>query len=95
MRGFRDEACIPDFITKGRLDYRALAKWVSEECPPCPENPCIPLANVHLDFDDEGHHCHPGDIDIAIRPLVWTNDLLFELLWSLMFDKPAAARRRK
>ncbi len=95
VRGFKDEACIPDFITKGRIDHRALARWVSAECPPCPENPCIPLANVHLEVKDDDCPCRPGEIDIAIRPLVWTNDLLFELLWSLMTEKPAAARRRK
>jgi len=94
VRGFREEACIPDFIIKNKLDYRALAKWVSAECPACLEDPCIPLANVHLEVDDAGPCCRPGEIDIAVRPIVWTNDLLFELLWSLMTEKPAARRRK-
>ena len=95
VRGFREEADIPDFITKGKLDYRTLVQWVTDDCPACLEDPCIPLANVHLDVDDEGHTCHPLEIDIGVRPIVFTNDLLFELMWSLLTDKPAAARRRK
>jgi hypothetical protein len=94
VRGFRDEACIPDFITKGRLDYGALAKWVSAECPPCHKDPCIPLANVHVELEQPHHHCRPGPIDVTVRPIVWTNDLLFELLWSLMTEKPSAQRRK-
>ena len=42
---------------------------------------CIPLANVRL---PRGNRCESEDIDISVRPIVYTNDLLFELIVGVM-----------
>jgi hypothetical protein len=80
------DACIPDFIAGGHIDYPKLAKYVTTNgCCQLPENPCIPLANIRVAPADGGScHLQPDDIDIAIRPIVFTNDLLFQLLLSLI-----------
>lgn len=83
---------IPDAITHGELDYEALVRWVTYECPEMPDDCCIPLANVRLTTDPEGPHCHPGDVDINIRPVALSNEALFYLLMSMLFE--ATPRRR-
>jgi len=83
------QLALPDVIKRdGRVDYQALVKAISEPCP-CPEDPCIPLANLHLEFD--GPHC-TQDIDISIRPIVYTNDLLFQLILSTVVEVPSYRR---
>lgn len=74
---------IPDLFRGDRLDYEALARHVSEECPEPPRDPCITLANVRL-AGPGGHDCDPERIDITVRPIVYTNDLLLEILLSLL-----------
>jgi hypothetical protein len=40
--------------------------------------------------------CHSDDIDITVRPIVYTNDLLFELILALMNegqDYPRGGKR--
>lgn len=71
---------ILDCISEGKLDYDMLAKVVTEECPPCPPDPCIPLANIRVITSQEQHSCRPDEIDITIRPICYANDLLFQLL---------------
>jgi hypothetical protein len=48
---------------------------VSGSCTPCPDNPCIPLANVRVPGGGA-----PLVINIAIRPIQFSNDLLHDLL---------------
>jgi hypothetical protein len=75
-----DSCQIPQIVSGGQIDYAALTKWVSRDrnCFEVPENPCIRLAHVYL--EEEGH-CHRDDnIDITVRPIVYSNDLLFEIL---------------
>lgn len=72
----------PDVISGERLDYATLARWVSGGCPAPADDPCIPLANVHL--SRKGGRCEAGEIDITIRPIVYSNDLLFDLVLALM-----------
>jgi len=36
--------------------------------------------------------CHSDNIDVTIRPIVYTNDLLFELLLCLLGDTPEQRR---
>lgn len=79
---------IPDVIQRGELDYGTLARWVTQHCPDLPDDPCIPLANLRVITDDEPH-CHEEDIDITIRPICYTNDLLFYLLMSMITETPA------
>jgi hypothetical protein len=71
---------IPDLFHGDRLDYEALARNVSEGCPEPPANPCIPLANLRP--GDDG--CDADRIDITVRPIVYSNDLLLEIILSLL-----------
>lgn len=81
------QSCMPDFISGDRIDYPLLAKYVTRDCPKLPENPCIPLANIKVSAGEGDPGCpHDDDIDITIRPIVFTNDLLFELLLSLLHE---------
>jgi len=68
----------PDVLAQGELDYAALARWITRECPTPPRNPCIPLANVRLDCDED--HCSVDDVDITVRPVVFGNDILIDIL---------------
>ncbi len=74
---------IPEVIVGGRVDYPTLARWISESCPDVPDDCCIPLANVRILPGDQGHGCDQNNIDITIRPIVFTNDLLYELALAL------------
>lgn len=77
---------IPDVLAGGRLDYDALVKWVTitRGCPELRLDPCIPLANISLSSGDMGHSCNSEDIDITIRPILYSNRLLFELILALI-----------
>jgi hypothetical protein len=75
----RLECRIPDAIRNGKIDYAALAHWVSRPCPRPADDPCIPIANIWL-AGEEGHRCDQGDIDIGVRRVALTNRLLFDLL---------------
>lgn len=66
-----------DLFSSGRLNYDSLARYVTSSCPEVPRDACIPLANLGLKRDGGG--CST-DVDITVRPIVYTNDLLFELL---------------
>lgn len=91
---------IPDVIKGGEFracnfDYDRLVKVVSEECPACPRDPCIPLAEIKLEADEAGHCTgSQGGIDITVRPIVFTNDLLYQLLLSLMVEAPSYRRQK-
>jgi hypothetical protein len=87
------ECRVPDLFRGDRIDYEALVKFVSEGCPQLPADPCITLANLRLGGD--GHACDPDRIDIAIRPIVYTNDLLFEIILSLLAEGRDDNRRSK
>ena len=85
---------IPDVISGGRLDYEALVKAVSEPCP-CPDDPCIPLANLFLDFDSKTGRCHcRREVDLAVRPIVYTNDLLLQLILAAVVEAPSYEREK-
>ena len=71
---------IPDLFRGDKLDYEALAKHVSEGCPEPPADPCIPLANLR----PGGDGCDPERIDITVRPIVYSNDLLLEIILSML-----------
>jgi hypothetical protein len=73
-----------DVISGAHLSYDALATWITRPCRPVPDDPCIPIANVRLPA--EGATCEAGDVDITIRPIVYTNDLLYELILCVMSD---------
>jgi hypothetical protein len=75
------ERSIRDALVGGRLHYDELVRRVSECCPALEGSICVPLANVRK---PEGDAPIPAkNIDITIRPIVYTNDLLFELIYNL------------
>jgi hypothetical protein len=84
---------IPDMVPGLRLDYAALARHVSQGCPEPPDDPCIVLANVRLPLP--GAQCAEADIDITVRPIVYTNDLLFEIIIGLLRDPQGQHRSGK
>jgi hypothetical protein len=78
---------IPDLVKGNRINYAALASWVSQPCPCPPHDTCIPLANVRR--PRPGRDLQSTDVDIAVRPVVYTLDLLFELFLGLLGDNQA------
>jgi hypothetical protein len=83
----------PDVIAGDHIDYPALARWVTQECRRVKGDGCIPLANVRL---PRGRgRCESGDIDISVRPIVYTNDLLFEIIVGLMNEGQSRQRAGK
>ncbi|HEV7475355.1 MAG TPA: hypothetical protein VGN90_14975 [Pyrinomonadaceae bacterium] len=78
-------ACaIPDLVPRERIDYPAVVRWVTDSCPEMPRNPCITLANILV--SGGGHHCNEENIDINVRPIVYSNDLLYNLILSLLTE---------
>lgn len=74
-------------IKNGNLDYYALVKWVSAPCD-CDTGPaCITLANIRL--PEAGKPLTLSNIDIAVRPIVYSLDLLWELILALSHDTPS------
>jgi hypothetical protein len=86
----------PDVLRHGELDYGALARWVTQECADPPRNPCVPLANLRLDCRDDG--CEISDIEIEIRPVVYGNDIIVDILSRIVEEGRAVGaddRRRR
>jgi len=79
------DCTIGDLISGNKINYQALAEYVSSPCPPCADDSCIPLANVHVPAS--GVPLTEGDIDIGVRYIVFTLDLLHDLLVCLT-NKP-------
>jgi hypothetical protein len=85
------ESTSPDLIVNGRVNYYALVERVTRHCPKIPVDTCIPLANVRL--PQEGQPCE--EIDINVRPIVYTNDLLFEMLLAAIGETQLRSRGGK
>ncbi|MDX2152669.1 MAG: hypothetical protein SFV54_18150 [Bryobacteraceae bacterium] len=71
------------------FNYGELVEWVTHHCQPClgtTDDPCIPLANVRRPPAGEG----VSEINIKVRPIVYSLDLLFELMLSTSVEPPAA-----
>jgi hypothetical protein len=65
----------------GRIEYEDLVEHVTRTaCRALPKDGCIPLANIHL--RDKGEGWDP-EIDISVRPIVYTNRLLYQLIQAL------------
>lgn len=80
------DSVIPGLIKGNSVNYRALVEWVSSPCD-CDGGPgCITLANIHLPAADKTLEL--SDIDIAVRPIVYGLDLLWELLLALSHETP-------
>jgi len=77
------ECQIPDLVKGNRINYAALASWVTRPCD-VGDDCCIPLANIHRPRGD--NDLNAADIDISARPIVYSLDLLFELMLALTSD---------
>ena len=72
---------LPDLVLNGRLNYHALVERVTRGCPALPADVCIPLASIRLPPGDDPPEA--VDIDISPRPIVYSNDLLFDMFLAL------------
>lgn len=57
-----------------RTTHNSLAHLITHGCPDMPSDCCIPLARIPLNLD------HQNDIEIAIRPIVYSNHMLQQLI---------------
>ncbi|MCI0485454.1 MAG: hypothetical protein L0229_02525 [Blastocatellia bacterium] len=78
------KSSFPDVIEGRRINHAAVVEFVTRGCRKLPDDCCIPLADVRL--REAGEESRPEDIDITIRPIVYTNRLLFYLLQSLVME---------
>jgi hypothetical protein len=69
-----------NIIDDGEIDYDSLVDYVMNGCRRLPNECCVPLANIEL--RREGDRWVPIP-DNSIRPIVYTNRLLFYLIESL------------
>jgi hypothetical protein len=83
------DCSVPDLISGTKINYPALTDYVSSNCPGGPEDSCIPLANVELLLPP----ATTLNINIAVRPIVFTNDLLHDLLVCL--TRPAGSEQTR
>jgi hypothetical protein len=84
---------IQDVISAGQINYGALAIYVTNPCSKPASDCCIPLANIRV--PDAGGTYDPSSIDITVRPIVYTNDLLYELILAFMNQGQNQARGGK
>jgi hypothetical protein len=66
-----------------RIDHERLAWWVTygRDCSPPARDPCIPLADIGIvNPDDADARCDRESVDIGVRPVVWSNVLIKQLL---------------
>jgi hypothetical protein len=76
--GYPAKCHLSDLILGDSIDYAGLVRHVSRGCHEVPRSPCIVLANIRI-TDGDACPCKEEDIDITVRRIVYTNDLLFEL----------------
>lgn len=71
-------------ISGGALNYSMLATIVANQqcCGGTTDDCCIPLANIQIPVKPNDYM--QNSIDISIRPLVYTADMLYELLLAFM-----------
>jgi hypothetical protein len=88
----RTTSAIPDLFNGGTINYPALANYVSALKPddPCPDC-CIPLANILI---PAGQNYDQSNIDISCRPIVYTLDMLYEMILAMM-QGPVSTSARK
>jgi hypothetical protein len=70
-----------------RIDHERLAWWVTygRDCGPPTRDPCIALANIAVvDPDDGEAGCDRESVDIGVRPVVWSNVLIRQLLMAAL-----------
>jgi hypothetical protein len=90
----RTASALSELINGGTISYQTLATYISnisldDPCPDC----CIPLANIRVPSYGTPYD-QSNDIDISVRPIVYTNDLLYEIILA-MKQGPATTTARK
>lgn len=75
------KSVIANAISSTGVDYPTLVKYVSDLCPPAGDQCCIPLANIHI--PNSGDQNQTVTIDPNVRPIVYTNDLLYQLILAM------------
>jgi hypothetical protein len=85
---------LPNVISNGTLNYQALASYVTN-LPCCAPGAdcCIPLANIQIPAPPQTYT--QNSFDISIRPLVYTADMLYELMLAWMGPTAPALRGGK
>jgi hypothetical protein len=84
---------VPNFVMNGRLNYGALVDAVTRGCDDLPADCCFPLANICLPSGSDPIQI--GDIDITIRPIVYSNPMLLDMMLALADELPTRARGGK
>jgi len=74
------ECTLHEAITTQGIKFPELALWVSQECAAPPADPCIPLGDI---FIPEDGRIHQDDVHVDHRPIVYSNDMLYELILGL------------
>jgi hypothetical protein len=74
---------VPGLIDDDVFVHDELARWVTRHRPREHRSSCITLANVQLSLDPSAR-CGQEHIDITVRPIVYSNDLLFEMILGLL-----------
>ena len=69
-----------NIVDDGLINYDSLVDYVMDGCRRFPDDCCIPLANIEL--RDVNNAWQPK-VDNSIRPIVYTNRMLFDLINSL------------
>lgn len=85
---------LPNVISNGTLNYQALVSYVTN-LPCCAPGTdcCIPLANIQIPTQPQTYT--QNSLDISIRPLVYTADMLYELMLAWMGPTAPALRGGK
>ena len=83
-----NDPSIADLISGDRINRRAVAMRVTRACTDCGCGGCIVLANVRVAGDES----EAVDIDISVRPVVYTNDLLYDLITAVTGERRNGAR---
>jgi hypothetical protein len=64
-----------------RISHAAIVDYVTRGCRALPDDCCVPLANIRLRHGNKGWE---PEVDISVRPIVYNNRLLFDLIQSLV-----------
>jgi hypothetical protein len=85
---------LQDVISGGNINYGALANYVTNSvCLTPPGDCCLCLANIRVPA--AGQIYNASNIDITVRPIVYTNDLLYDLILASMSQAQSQARGGK
>jgi hypothetical protein len=83
-------------LNNGSLSYCSLANYITNQnCLAPVDDCCIPLANIQIPPLATTPPQAPYVIDITIRPIVYTNDLLYDMILAYMNQGSSTVRGTK